>query len=729
MRRQFGFVALMASTILFSAQVAATEKMALLQKDRELSRSNESALPAKIPTEDDLVQVPMQKPEIGPVALLNIALPPLPQKRPMGIQLPPSPMATGLLSKKDLKIYREAFAAAEEWKWGTAREIAARATYRLPAKIIDWRWMTAYRNMASFDQITRFIDENPDWPQQETLQRRAEEALDNPVGPEKTLAWFNRHKPVTGIGMYRYGEALAASGKKNESGIWIKRAWSVGSFSKDVENEIRRDYKGLFTQTDHENRLDHLLWERNTTAAKRLFPYVSAGAKKLAIARISLMQKSRNVDRAVRAVPEELQNDPGLIFERAKWRRRKSLGEESRDLLFELDKTAPRADKWWPERHVQARKLLGEGHISEAYQLASQHGLGRGEDFASAEWLSGWVALEFLEDGEMALYHFVRLYENVSYPISRARGAYWIGRAKFALGDKIMAQYWYKVAAQYYTTFYGQMALHELGQSQLPPIPEVSTPSERALKSKSNAEQILVVRHLAELGMSKWTKPFLLELAEKATSEDTYVYLAELADKIGRPDYAVAIAKRASQLGTELTEISWPTPDLKLDNPPIESALMLAIARQESAFATDAISGAGARGLMQLMPGTAKHVSRRLNVNYSKTLLTEDPAYNALLGSSYLANLIDEFDGSYVLAIAAYNAGPSNVRNWLKDRGDPRAGDLDMIDWIEFIPFSETRNYVQRVIENLQVYRERLARNETGVLRISQDINRGVVTH
>ncbi len=727
MRKEFALVALMTCTMLIPMSTLASGKVTL--GDGPAHITTDASLPASSLPEGEFVPLPRSKPEIGQIALLTTNLPPLPLKRPMGIELPPHPLATGLLSNRDLKLYKKAFAAADKRQWNRAINIARRATYKLPGKIIDWRYFSAYRNHASFDQITDFIEKHPDWPGQHTLRRRAEQALDDTVGPARILKWFAGQEPVTGVGMYRYGDALIATSKQAEGTDWIRKAWLLGSFSKQTEREILKKYSGLLTTEDHEKRLDHLLWERETEAAVRLFPLIGNDIKKLATARIRLIRNSWNVDQAVRAVPAALQNDPGLIFERAKWRRRKALNEESRELLFDVDDTAPRAEIWWPERHLHARKLLAKGHITEAYNLASRHGLTDGEDFATAEWLSGWITLRFLSDGEMALSHFTRLYENVSYPISRARGAYWIGRAKDMLGEKVMAEYWYKVAAQYYTTYYGQMALHELGQRKLPPIPQITSAKKLASEKIDNEEQILIVRHLAEIGAAKWAKPFLMAMVDKAKSQPEYVSVAELAITIGRPDYAIAVAKRASQLGTELTEINWPTPALAIQNPPIEPALMLAITRQESAFASDAISWAGARGLMQLMPGTAKQVSRRLNVSYSKALLTADPAYNAMLGSAYLASLIERFNGSYVLAIASYNAGPANVSRWLKEWGDPRAGEIDMVDWIEFIPFSETRNYVQRVIENLQVYRERLAEEDGSVLKISYDINRGTATH
>ena len=705
MRKQLVFLASAALLALFPIESAATEKAA----------PNSS--------------VTSQKPDIVAHALFSARLTPRPRTRPMGLQLPPHPLATGLLNEADLKIYRQAFAAATDRQWHKARALATTATYKLPAKIIDWRWMTAYRNTASFEEIARFIEQNPSWPRQTVLQRRAEEALAKPVNQIRILNWFVTRTPITGIGMYRYGEALLENGKQTKGKSWIKQAWSVGNFPKKLERHILKKHLALFTQADHEKRLDRLLWERGATAATRMLPYVSKGQKKLAIARIRLMKMAGNVDAAVNSVPVELQNDPSLIYERAKWRRRKSLHDGSRELLLQIDETVPKAEKWWLERHIQARKLLAMGHVSDAYRLVSQHGLTEGGDFATAEWLSGWIALRFLGDHDVATKHFVRLFENVSFPISRARGAYWIGRTQLALNDTKKANFWFEIAARHYTTFYGQMALHEMGKRRLPLIPEINGPDASILTAYAMDERVMVIRHLGELEKSKWAKSFLLKMAEDVSRPEEYTYLAALATEIGRPDYAISVAKRAHQLGTDLTEINWPTKSVDLDNPAIELPLILAITRQESAFAIDAISSAGARGLMQLMPATAKNVSKKLNVSYSKSLLTEDANYNTLLGSSYLGNLIDRYNGSYVLAIASYNAGPSRVRSWIKEWGDPRTGEIDMVDWIELIPISETRNYVQRVIENLQVYRQRLNRNRISLLQIDKDINRGSETH
>ncbi|WP_334129026.1 lytic transglycosylase domain-containing protein [Sneathiella sp.] len=671
------------------------------------------------------VPLPMDKPHAIAVAGLVVSDAPRPGNRPANIELPPHPLATGLLSRKDLGIYKAAFAAAEAQDWTRVRFLVSEATYKLPAKILDWRYFTTYDTQASFNEITAFIRENPHWPYQVTLRQRAEQALAVPVPPQKTVDWFTVNPPRTGTGMYRYGEALRFLGRDSEGRDWIRRAWREGDLPELIEKEILREAGSFLDRADHEARLDHLLWERNSSAAERVLPRVSADVQKLARARLALMTGTGDVDALVRAVPERLQNDPGLLFERTRWRRVRSLYPEAQELLFGLDAEVPHAEKWWLERHIQARELLTDGDIARAYQLASRHGLKSGANFASAEWLSGWIALRFMHDPETALQHFGTLYENVGYPISRSRGAYWIARAQAARGDAAMAEHWYRTAAQYYTTYYGQMALHELGERRLPAIPATTAPRGQDATIPGMEELYLVIRQLAELGEERLTRPFLLHLTDKATREAEYATLAALANSVNRPDFAIAIAKQASQSGTEIIEINWPTPSLALQNPPVEEALMLAIARQESSFAPDAISRAGARGLMQLMPGTAEQVSRKLNVSYSQDLLIADPAYNVLLGSNYLASLIAAYNGSYVLAIAAYNAGPSNVNRWISEHGDPRTGAIDSIDWIEFIPFGETRNYVQRVIENLQIYRERLAEREGKVLQIAEDINRG----
>lgn len=650
---------------------------------------------------------------------------PTPRRQQKKLLLPPPAYATGLLNAKDRQHYIKAFKELQSRHWRKALKHASKASYSLPEKYIRWQWLRTYKSGASFDQITSFLIDNPDWPYRETMLRRAEQALDKPITTQRTLAWFADRTPVTGIGMLRYGEALVASDDIIRGHKWIRTAWVEGNFSERQERKILRQHKTLLIQQDHEARLDRLLWNRKAVDAIRLLDRVGKIKKKLAIARIRLMRRSRNVDAALKQIPAEFKNDPGLQYERARWRRRKGKHEGARDILLLHDETVPYPEKWWTERQIQSRKLLRLGHISEAYQLVSKHGLTSGGNFASAEWLSGWISLRFLHDYDVALTHFKRLYNNVSFPISRSRGAYWIGRAYDAKEDNKSARYWYDEASKYPSTFYGQVAINEMGHVNMPRIAATPILQSHAKTELEKNELVKIVKHLAELGQGRQTKPFLLTLTEQLKSSEEFAYVSNLARAIERPDYAIAVAKRASQLGTELPHISWPTTVFAPDNPAVELPLIMAITRQESAFAQDAVSPVGARGLMQLMPATARAVSRKLKVSYSKSKLVNNPEYNTLLGSTYLRQLTARFDGSYILAIASYNAGPSRAKRWIREWGDPRTGEIDVIDWIELIPFNETRNYVQRVMENLQVYRQLLGNTGYQMVQIDSDLSRG----
>ncbi len=703
-----------------SVRPAAARQTVPLPRVKDLRIPNTSPTPTKKPT---------VKSSPKPTITASTAAIPIPLLRPIGIAFPPPPYATGLISKADRVHYLRALKEAKNRKWKKALAHAGKAKYQLPAKYIRWAWLRSYKGGASFEAITSFVIDNPNWPYRTTLMRRAEEALVNPISKDRTLSWFSDRTPLTGMGMLRYGEALLANGQMKKGEEWVKKAWSIGNFSEGLERKFLKSHKNLLTREDHEFRLDRLLWDRRSVDAIRMLDRVSTAEKRVAIARIRLMRMKKNVDGAIKKVPRSLHTDAGFAFDRIKWRRRKGKHEDARTLLLKYGKDAPYPEIWWPEREIQARKLLRLGHISQAYRLSSHHGMSSGGRFATAEWLSGWISLRFLHDYEVALEHFTRLYENVSFPISRSRGAYWIGRTYAVMKDKQSAAYWYEEASKYSSTFYGQVVMSELGLKRAPDLRRNSSTGAEARLRLDAHEQIKIIRHLAELGQEKRTRGFLLKMTEDAVVSDDYAYLGQLAKDIGRPDYSVAVAKRASQLGTELPDISWPTHSYSPITPPIETALIMAITRQESAFATDAVSRAGALGLMQLMPATARSVSRKLRLPYTKSKLTRDPEYNTLLGSTYLGGLINRNDGSYILAIASYNAGGSRVRRWIKDWGDPRRGDINTIDWIELIPFSETRNYVQRVMENLQVYRQLVGSGEYRVVKIGSDLARGNSTN
>lgn len=627
-------------------------------------------------------------------------------------EVPPPAKTPVLLSAKDYKAYQAAFQQAKAKHHQRARSIAAKASNPLLAKVIDWLDFTKPGSKSNFEAAAKFLEQNPDWPKQRALQINIEKSMPRNLPDRRVLSWFNTHPPVTTEGSVRFAEALQRAGQKATATDLLRRAWIEGNFTRSKETAFHKRHRELLRQQDETARLDRLLWDRRARPAKRQAQRIDKkGYLALALARLALMQKSGGVDGAIQRVPAALRNDPGLIFERARWRQRKRRYDGVVELIDPPIPGAPQAERWWPLRRWTARQAFVEGDLSVAYRVASGHGLAQGTGFAEGEWLAGWIALRSLRQPETALSHFAKLYEGVKSPISKARGAYWAGEAARAIGDRETATKWHAKAAVHGTTFYGQLARYRLGQSLAGALPALPSPTADQRTQFQKKELVQIVRLLGELDQDEIQKPFLFHLSAAAENATDYMLTAELARAEKHPDIAVKTAKSARQAGIILVGDLFPSLTLTKAEVP-EAALVHAVVRQESAFNPDAVSHAGARGLMQLMPATAKRVARSMKVKYSRKNLTKDPAYNIRLGSRFLKSLITRYDGSYVLALAAYNAGPSRADRWIREYGDPRKADVDVIDWIESIPFSETRNYVQRIVEGLVIYRQRLG--ETG---------------
>ena len=374
-----------------------------------------------------------------------------------------------------------------------------------------------------------------------------------------------------------------------------------------------------------------------------------------------------------------------------------------------------RPEKWWIEREIISRSLIYKKKYALAYKIASNHTMTEGPEYAEAEWMSGWIALSFLEDPILATQHFHNFYENVGYPISLARGAYWLGRSYEKLKNKKVSEKWFKEAAKYLTTYYGQLAFIKIYPDKdfLLDFDKKITISSVAEKELNDNELTKLVILLHEINKTKFAKDILKHLASINVNNGSEIFAGNLATSIGRYDYAIQIAKQASYEKRFLNNINFPIIEvpLKVNNKRMPSKeLVLAIIRQESEFDTKANSAVGAKGMMQLMTYTAKIVAKRAKLPYSKKKLTSDPNYNIKLGSYYFAELLEQYEGSYPFSIASYNAGPKRVRQWNKLNGNPQKGKINYIDWIELIKFRETRNYVQRVLENVNVYKYMLAK-------------------
>ena len=614
------------------------------------------------------------------------------------------------LSTQDRRLYRDALAAAEKGRWNQARQGAARRPNGLTAKIIDWMYFSAPGTGADFAEISKFIEQNPDWPRQTRLRRNAERVLSKSrLSDEEALAWYQAWPPVSGVGRARLAEAKINTGAREAGLSMLRTAWIEGNFTRARERELWRKHRRVFSQRDNIARLDRLIWERRRSTARRMLSRVGPAYRRVGLARIALMDSAGNVDSLIRRVPTELKDDAGLAFERVRWRRRKGFDERAREILLDPPEELGRPDKWWTERRLQVRRALREGLITDAYRIANEHGMAPGgADYADAEWTSGWIALRFLEDKSDALAHFERVHESVNFPISVARASYWAGRAADAINDAAAARAWYDAAAVHGFTYYGQLARAELVHIPDGVFPRDPMPTIKETERFRENELAHAARLLAALGYKNRITSFVLRLEEDAKTPGERELVAALALRLDRPDLSVRVAKKAAQDGVTMVSRAYPLPGINSAGK-IEFALALAIARQESQFNPQAISPAGARGLMQLMPGTANRVAKRLKIRYSRPRLTSDPDYNVRLGSAHLGELLRKFDGSYAMAIAAYNAGEGRVNTWVRENGDPRSPNVDEVDWIEMIPFDETRNYVQRVLENLVVYRLRLA--------------------
>lgn len=634
---------------------------------------------------------------------------------PLLLVQPISISKANLLSKSDIKHYQKAFDAMDKKNWDRAFRHARNAKDPLPLDAIKWSYYRYDKTKASFTEITDFIKEHPEWPRLWDLHHRAEQTITASTPEKLLLSWFKDHAPYSTRGLFHYAKALVNNEQTAKAKELVRDAWRNNKMASVDENALRKRYKKWLSKDDHLARLEFLLWEGSTSAAKRQARRVSKDMQRLAEARINLRKRAAGVDWSIRQVPKELIDHPGLVYERLRWRVRKRRYEDSIPLLNKPQQEKEFASLWWKERGRIARWALKEGRVSQAYDLASNHAAEAGYAFADAEWLSGWIALRYLQEPKTALSHFQRMEKKVSFPVSLSRAAYWIGRAQEELGNAIEAQDAYLRSARFPHRFYGQLAAAKLPKnlrSTLPSAPMMLTSPTREIPTKPEKQNLAkLIVMLSEVEADSFVKTFIRSMTQKSTEKDEYQFVAALSREIGRNDLAVYAARQADKKHILLSDMGYPIYPIT-DKNFLQSPIIQSIIRQESGFLLNAKSRAGALGMMQLMPSTAKRVAKDEKISYNKKRLTTDPFYNITLGQSYLSGLINRFDGSLPMAFAGYNAGPSRVRKWVKQNGDPTESIEEMIDWIENIPFDETRNYVQRVSENLIIYRQKLNQTE-----------------
>ncbi len=602
---------------------------------------------------------------------------------------------------------RQALAAASAQRWGEAETFAAAAD-PIAAKIVLWLRLVNRAAPASAAELVAFQVENPDWPFPDTLARRTEAALATDQDDALALRHFTRNPARTLAGALRHADALERTGRGQDARAIARRGWTDTPGDAFAEEGLLARFGPALSEDDHWTRFDRLAFDRDFAGASRAAQRLGGARRGAADMRLALAREDDSL-LAARAP------DIGVAYEQARLLRRRDRDQEAaaiwaaaEPLQAGLEGDAARSV--WVERNVLSRKLLRLGMEREAYRTAAAHGQrAAGEPRGEGEFLAGFIALRRLNDAAAAERHFAAVGQDSRSVITRARSAYWQGRARAARGDASGARTAYAAAADLPVAFYGQLAAMALGDNpaalsariQRAPTPPVTTPRAADFTARELSRAVLV---LADLGDTRRARIFLLRLEDLANDGTDRMMTARLANHIGRPDHAVWVARRAGAEGDILLPEGWPAPY----RPPVttpEPAFIHAITRQESNFDTEAVSGSNARGLMQLLPSTAALVARRIGVPYQVGLLTADPQTNMRLGAGYLDQMLDRFGGTLPLAAAAYNAGPGRVDQWLGTYGDPRAPETDMIDWMEQIPFNETRNYVQRVIENVMVYR------------------------
>ncbi|MGY8999935.1 MAG: lytic transglycosylase domain-containing protein [Rhodospirillales bacterium] len=626
--------------------------------------------------------------------------------------LPKPPKKITEISKKDIAKASRIQKFVKDKKWLRVKKLIGKVKNSTLRQALSWQRLTSQNSGSTFEEIVNFIEARSNWPLQHNLRQRAEEAMTAEIDPERVIAWFKDHPPVTSDGGISLGAALLKLSEKPKAIDRFRRTWVNNNFGPGQERQFYKRYRRFLTRQDHIDRLERLLWEGRYYPVRRMLLKVNKDYRALAFARITLRRYRGSVDRAISKVPIELINNPGLIFERLRWRRRKGRHLDAQKILDGLPEKLRYPELWWAERATLARSALHKGHVSEAYRLAKNHNMKSGPDFVEAEWLAGWIALRFLKESKASLGHFKAQFEASNYPISRARGAYWSGRASESLENSELAKMWYKKASAYSLTYYGQLAKAKITTNAPIKLPHKHIIVEEENNIFEANELVRTVRVLAQAKIFDLLRPFIKTLNEKHSSTSWRTQVAVLSRESGRQDLAIYTAKQAYRTGIVLAEEGYPILQTQKKTK-MELALLHALIRQESAFNNKAVSHAGARGLMQIMPATAKLVAKKSKLPYVLQSLTTDKAYNLRLGQAYLTGLLDQFNGSYLLSLVAYNAGPSRAIKWIKRNGDPRDRNIDAIDWIEMIPFMETRNYVQRVIENLHVYRARL--NQTKI--------------
>jgi peptidoglycan lytic transglycosylase len=606
-----------------------------------------------------------------------------------------------------------------------AAQAQAVITDPVARKLGEWLILRSDDNGASVERYRAFVSANPSWPSQTFLRRRIEAALWDDHRDDATVwSWFENESPISAKGKFALAKVMIGRGDRANAERLVRDAWRHDGMTEDTETTALELFGALLTAGDHKARMDFMLYGTEQEAAGlRAAKRLGSGHLALAKARIAANKKASNTRALLDAVPRELHGDPGFIFSKIQLLRREEKFNEAAQLMLAAPKDPNRLhnlDEWWIERRLMARKMLDVGEHRTAYLIARDAALPSRDIYKTEqEFTAGWIALRFLNDPSVAAQHFARIGVGSVNPTALARAGYWQGRAAEAAGRGQEARAAYTRAAEQSTSYYGQLARAKLG------LPQIELNGVPRGRGSERLEIVRAVQLLYELDEREIAIPIFGDLGENG-DPDALVGLGELTARHGDARGMLLLGKAALNRGLPFDFYAYPIngiPSFKSIGPEVEQSIVYAIARQESAFNQAVVSPAQAYGLMQVTPDAGRYVCKRAGVSFDLSRMKTDPVYNAALGAAELGGLLEDYRGSYILTFAAYNAGRGSVKKWIERYGDPRDPKVDAVDWVEQIPFSETRNYVQRIMENLQVYRTRFGGGTR--LQIEADLRRG----
>jgi len=625
---------------------------------------------------------------------------------------PPAPGPVHLLPS-DYKHLKSILENSKNRRWSSVLSTINKIQHPDAISLGQWYYFDARDPNVDIVAGSAFLDTHPQWPSLTRIQRHLESRISDNTDTQTIYKFFQSRDPLTGNGKLHFVRALIARGDIEAAKLHLRASWRDHQFSSSQERTILRLYRQYLTTEDHIARVDSLLWRRQVTSSRRSFSLLPTRERRKAEARAALYVRARNAQRLYNALPTEDKQDAGVIHAAIRYFRRSD--QEGR--AIDLVRTAPddpvalrNPSRFWNERNLLMRWALRNGRFADAYDMAHKHGLEPGLELAEAEFAAGWIALRFLNEPARGEDHFLALANWATSPISTARAYYWLGRGAKARNQQELADQRFALAAHHIYTYYGQLAAEELGgvlaQQKFAPTAFI-TDADREIFSNRPTTNALGM--ISDLNDSRSLLIFTYGLDDQLETPGEFSLLAEITQSENAPHLTVRTGKTAVRNKTLIPEISYPmivVPESARRFTPPE--IILGLSRQESEFNPSAYSSAGARGMMQLLPATAQLTARKEKIPYSRGALLSDPYYNMTIGSAHLSHLIERFNDSLILTFVGYNAGPHRSTRFSREYGDPLSNSVDPIDWVELIPFSETRNYVQRVLENIQIYRARL---------------------